>query len=55
MTELYAGLIVLSAGSLGTGIVWMIRKIIQHDAWLDTIHESVVRIEAKVDRLVERL
>ena len=36
-----------------SGIGWVVVKVIQHDAWLVDMKAAMVRIEDKLDRLLE--
>ena len=48
------GLSLLLAGTVLSGISWTIHKVIRHDALLEHISESLERLEAKIDRMIER-
>ena len=52
--ELLTGGVLLMAGSVVSGVAWTIHKVIQHDAWLEHIKDSLVRVEGKLDRLIEK-
>ena len=54
MTELMASVVVLAMAGVASGLAWTVRKVIQHDEWLRFIRASLTRVEAKLDRLVER-
>ena len=37
-----------------SGLGWVAYKVIAHEAFLVSMRESLVRLETKVDRLIER-
>ena len=52
--DLLKGAVLLMSGSALSGIVWTVHKVIQHEAWLAHIKASMERMEAKLDRLIEK-
>ena len=52
--DLLKGAMLLLSGSALSGIVWTVHKVVQHEAWLEHIKASMERIEAKLDRLIEK-
>lgn len=52
--DLLTGAVMLLSGSVLSGVAWTIHKVIQHDAWLETIKKSLERVEDKLDRVLEK-
>ena len=53
MIDAIANSLLMAGIPLGlSGVGWMIIKVVQHDAWLTDMKATMVRIEAKLDKLI---
>ena len=47
-------LALLIVGIVISGVSWTVHKVIQHEAALEYIRDSLNRVEAKLDRVIEK-
>ena len=47
-------LALLAFGTVISGVSWTVHKVIQHEAALEYIRATMNRVEAKLDRVIEK-